>query len=456
MKYLYIVVCTFTFIAIESIAADSLEDISKTILKKHPEILSLESELISRKSDSVHKSTYPDPKIGIAYRSYPYSKDGRFENSSTRNTSMAGIEYSFSQEIPFPGKISSERTLGNLTAIEFEHYTKMQKNRFLKDFYILLLKLHITENKIKWNSSILNTLVSIEKVAKANYSAGKIPYIDVVKNKINITITKDKEIELNQTKNSIVASLKYYTDPIGEKTDRITQINFLNFLKEKKNKIELENLQSVKKFLKKNPVLLFSEASIQKSKAEEKVTQFSHLPETEVFFAYMKRKDQKFAVDQGPLEYRIMDQTEYRGDLMSFGLTMRVPVWSLLTRSALNEREEEKVKMSVSETKKREIELETNFTNFISQYQGADKQLKLHDEILIPQLQQAQIAQNTSLGKISDISGSLQLKMDLYNSHLTREDLLEKKYTSLISIFELTDYLLPENSPTHNHNGEHQ
>lgn len=151
-----------------------------------------------------------------------------------------------------------------------------------------------------------------------------------------------------------------------------------------------------------------------------------------------------------------MDQTEYRGDLMSFGLTMRVPVWSLLTRSALNEREEEKVKMSVSETKKREIELETNFTNFISQYQGADKQLKLHDEILIPQLQQAQIAQNTSLGKISDISGSLQLKMDLYNSHLTREDLLEKKYTSLISIFELTDYLLPENSPTHNHNGEHQ
>ncbi len=444
MKKIYLTALIFAM-AQRAIFAQNLEEISTKLIIEHPEIRTMESELKSRRSDSEHKSTYPDPKIGIAYRNYPYSKDGRLIDSRPNTPTMTGIEYSISQEIPFPGKLSTEGKIGKLNSIEFEHFTKAQKNKFLKEFYLLLLKLHITENKILWNKSVAQTLASLEKISKSNYSAGKNPYVEVIKNKVNLTMTKDKEIELALTKESLIGSLRYYTDPIQLNSEKLLKVNILDFLTGKQKEVEPKNFEIAKKLLPKNPSLLFTEASVQKSKAEEKLAKLAHLPETEIFFAYMKRRDQKFSVDQGPIEYRIMDQTEFRGDLMSFGLTMRVPVWSLLTSSALSDREEEKVKASLSETNKKEVELESILRNALALFAGAEKQLKLHDEILIPQLKQAQIAQSAVYqNRKSELSDTLQLKMELYNSHFSREDLLEKKYSSLLTILELSDRLMPE------------
>ncbi len=439
--FITIILCIFP---IRFLHGQPIAELSETLLKDHPEIRALDSELKSKKSDGDHKTTYPDPKIGFAYRNYPYSRDGRFIDSKPNTPTMTGIEYSISQEIPFPGKLTMEGKIGKLAALEFEHFSKLQKNKFLKEFYLLLLRLHLTENKIAWNKSASEIISSIEKISKANYSAGKNPYVQVLKNKINLTMTKDKGIELALTKDSLKSSIKYFSDPVQIDFDKIHKNDIIKFLNSKKDEMASDDFKKLENQLVKNPNLLLSETTLQKNKQEEKLAKLSHLPETEVFFSYMKRRDQKFALDSGPLDYKIMDSTEFRGDLMSFGLTMRVPVWSMLTKSHLSDREEERVKAGSSENQKRFIELETVFKNAITLYNGADNQLKLHDEFLIPQLKQAQIAQSAVYqNRKSDLSETLELKLEFYNSHFVREDLLEKKYTSLLTILELTDLLLP-------------
>ena len=43
----------------------------ENLISLHPEIKSLDAELNSKRANAGHETTYPDPKIGVAFRNYP-------------------------------------------------------------------------------------------------------------------------------------------------------------------------------------------------------------------------------------------------------------------------------------------------------------------------------------------------------------------------------------------------
>jgi hypothetical protein len=59
-------VIIFLFQLTTSIYAEELDIILDSLINTHPEIVSLNSELNSKRANAGHETTYPDPKIGIA------------------------------------------------------------------------------------------------------------------------------------------------------------------------------------------------------------------------------------------------------------------------------------------------------------------------------------------------------------------------------------------------------
>jgi cobalt-zinc-cadmium efflux system outer membrane protein len=150
------------------------------------------------------------------------------------------------------------------------------------------------------------------------------------------------KLNLPATKKNAIASLEYF------KTDntnlaKILEVDVSKYLLEKLAFVKSEK-QNLKLNLVENPNYKLASVAIERAKNESKLSSILHAPDTEIFFAYMKRRNQIVTVDNGPLDYRIMDNTEYRGNLFSFGINVRVPVWSFFSSHDLKERSQENTK----------------------------------------------------------------------------------------------------------------
>ena len=73
---------------------------------------------------------------------------------------MTGIEYSISQEIPFPGRLTLQGKASKLNEIEFSHFSKSRKNQFVLEYISGLIRLKSSERKILLNDLIRKTLES--------------------------------------------------------------------------------------------------------------------------------------------------------------------------------------------------------------------------------------------------------------------------------------------------------
>ena len=199
----------------------------------------------------------------------------------------------------------------------------------------------------------------------------------------------------------------------------------------------------MKQKLLENPNYKLASVAIERSKNESRLSSLLHAPDTEVFFAYMKRRNQIVTVDNGPLNYQIMDNTEYRGDLFSFGVNVRVPVWSFFSSHNLKERSVENTKSKTFELERNKLFLESNFDKLLATLESIDSQLELYQKRLIPELNKSLSALSSQYGtgKI-DLIEVLSAKLELQKTYISEEELLEKKKLTTLLILELTDSLV--------------
>ncbi len=421
-------------------SANTLEDILRTLVNTHPEIQSLNSELNSKRGNVGHETTYPDPKIGIAFRNYPTRS--YIPNDRAYDTpSMTGIEYSISQEIPFPGRLTLQGKAGKLMEMEFLHFSKSRKNQFLLEYLSQLVRWKSAEKKIILNDLIRKTLESQKTISASTFATGNSALSKTLKLQVEGTFSQEREIELTRDKKNAIASLEYFkTD--SSNLAKILEADTSKYLTEKLAFIKSEK-QNLKLNLIENPNYKLASVAIERAKNESKLSSILHAPDTEIFFAYMKRRNQIVTVDNGPLDYRIMDNTVYRGNLFSFGVNVRVPVWSFLSSHDLKERSQENTKSKAFELERNKLFLESTFDKLFVTLESLESQIELYQKKLLPELNKSLSALSSQYGsgKI-DLIEVLGLKIELQKAYISETELLEKKAITTLLILDLTDNLI--------------
>ena len=422
------------------IYSEELDILIEDLITTHPEIQSLQSELKSKAASANHETTYPDPKIGIAFRNYP-TRSYSLNDRAYDTPSMTGIEYSISQEIPFPGRLTLQGKASKLNEIEFSHFSKSRKNQFVLEYISGLIRLKSSERKILLNDLIRKTLESQKTISSSTYATGNSALSKTLKLQVEATRSQEREIEFIRDKKNALASLEYFKTDNSDLT-KIVQADTGKFLSDKGNLIKTEK-QNLKQKLLENPNYKLASVAIERSKNESRLSSLLHAPDTEVFFAYMKRRNQIVTVDNGPLNYQIMDNTEYRGDLFSFGVNVRVPVWSFFSSHDLKERSAENTRSKKFELERNKLFLESNFDKLIATLESIDSQLELYQKRLIPELNKSLSALSSQYGtgKI-DLIEVLSAKLELQKTYISEEELLEKKKLTTLLILELTDSLV--------------
>ena len=412
----------------------------ENLISAHPEIQSLNAELNSKRANAGHETTYPDPKIGVAFRNYP-TRSYSFNDRAYDTPSMTGIEYSISQEIPFPGRLTLQGKVSKLNEMEFLHFSRSRKNQFLLEYLTQLIRLKTTERKILLNSLIRKTLESQKVISSSTFATGNSALSKTLKLQVEVTRSEERGIEYDRDKKTSLASLEYFKTE-SSNLSKILEADTGKYLSEKANFIKL-NKENLKQNLVENPNYKLASVAIERAKNESKLSSLLHAPDTEIFFAYMRRRNQIVTVDNGPLNYQIMDNTEYRGDLFSVGMNVRVPVWSFFSSHELKERSNENTRSKAFELEKNKLFLESNFDKLISTLESLDLQIELYQKRLIPELNKSLSALSSQYasGKL-DLIEVLSTKVELQNAYITEEELLEKKKITTLLILELTDNLL--------------
>jgi outer membrane protein TolC len=423
-----------------SIYSDELDIVLENLISTHPEIKSLNSELNSKQANAGHETTYPDPKIGIAFRNYP-TRSYSLNNKAYDTPSMTGIEYSISQEIPFPGRLTLQGKASKFIELEFLQFFKSRKNQFILEYLSQLVRLRSSEKKILSNDSIRKTLESQKIISSSTLATGNSTLAKTLKLQVEATLSQEREIELIRDKKNYIASLEYFKTESTNLT-KILEADTDKYISEKRNLIKSKK-DSLKVNLVENPNYKLSVVAIERAKNESKLASIMHAPDTEIFFAYMKRRNQIVTVDNGPLNYQVMDNTEYRGDLFSFGMNVRVPVWSFFSSHELKERGSENTKSKTYELEKNKLFLEASFDKLIITLESIESQIELHQKRLIPELNKslAALSSQYASGK-TDLIEVLGAKIELEKAHITEEELQEKRAISILLILELTDNLI--------------
>ncbi|MCW7483063.1 TolC family protein [Leptospira kanakyensis] len=419
---------------------DRIDEKIYAILKKHPEVSLKFLEAKEKEFRSKHADVYPDPKIGFAYRSYPYRSGFDTERTKPDTPGMTGKEYTISQEIPFPGKLNLEKQILKSES-ELDYWSGVWlQNEFIKTYFELVLSRTAIEKELVDLFKIEKQLVTKGKLEQTQYIADKFSLSNALKTKNTLEKIKDRIIEKNITVKEIKQSLEFFENHGG--FSEINEEEIIQYLSAKEKSFENDlSTQSLAKL----PLIQYAEVNQSKAIQESKKDEILHLPDFEIFVSYMQRRRKPFLLDSGPLNVSIMDNPEFSGDLWSAGVTVRVPVWSLSKVDELNQSNSFRIERLQKEKEREKIRLKSEYQSTLETWKGNQLRLENFKNHLLPTLEKNI---KTSLSSYSKGEGVLGESYEFITDSLEMQSQLHqiefRRWVSVIKLLQLTNHLIPE------------
>lgn len=445
------------------------------ILYSHPEIRALEEGVKSSYWDQQTKNQVPDPKIGFAYRSYPARSGSPFKPDLKNREDlpgMSGREISISQEIPYPEKLDSEKKIAKWSYREEEEKTRIQKNTFLKSLYALLLEKKFINEELREWGRIQTILHSLGKISNAGFVSGRENTFSTLRDNNDHTKVQDKIIELETKRDEVDRALEYFlsdaayhsnvteptqvgkTSPNGQSSPgpSILESMIQPYLDHRLDNL-IDRIQSKADiYARNNPESKLYQAQVQKTQESENRDLLEFFPDTEVFLAYMQRNPRLVRISQNPLNWgEIMPTEEFTGDLVSFGVTLKVPVWSWAWRGDIRRKNQYARNQAQYSQEAIEKKIKSEIRRITKTLQGNLRRIEYYEKDLIPTLEKsARIKTASSSAVTGDASSVLRLKLEYQMAKAERIALDRTKYATLLDLLELTDEISPIQSLTRN------
>lgn len=388
-----------------------LQILVEEALKNRPALEAVKYEAQVKEAEIGPNGSYEDPMVGFSATNYPA------DTLSGGEFGMTGNEFSITQKIPFPGKLSKLR---DAARYEFESKTagySQKKLDLIKEVRVAFFDLFLAYKKQDIVTDQISLLGQLISVTRSKYTLGKAQQAELLALQVeegnlrDELLTADKQIRV-KTGDLNRAIGRPIDSALGRPELPSTRALDVSALSEE---YLLEKLHS------KNPSLKAMRLDVEVSDAKLSYAKWNYLPDFEFRFAYMKR--QPSPGDRGV-------------DLVSGGVALSIPLWAFSKQSEeVRSASAEKLRSEKLLDEERQHLRHLVHTMYTELYES-DKRVHLFEGGLLPLARQAVLSAKSAYltGKLEYVA-VVNLVRNRYQTEFTYNEALVS-YQSRIAEFE--------------------
>lgn len=306
--------------------AKNLDELIEELITSNPELASANYLTKASKKMIPQASSLEDPRFFFEASNIPV------DNPSLTSMEMSGFRFGLMQMVPFPGKRSLMKGMAKIehdqTLQEFEEKKNQLIAKFKMTFYDYAETLELESLYEKAQAQ----LGSLKKATESKYASDMMmDQSEILEVKMEITMTKEKLIELREMKKILEQRLIAYLNRPSESSLKIKR----PAKKLKTVTVEVEALMEVA--ILDRPWVKRNFLEVEKMKKEKNLAKMDLLPDFD-FSAEYHLRDNNFT---DPMN---------REDLFSAGVTINIPLWGITKQSK-----------KISEKKYRYLEATKNY-----------------------------------------------------------------------------------------------
>lgn len=204
MKLLFGVFTFFIFLAGNMIAAnaETLDSLIREARENNPEIKAARSRWEASARRPSQEGTLPDPMIGLSWQNVG------FDSITLDEAPNSMLRFSFSQEIPFPGKLSlKEKIATRYSEAEGNSYQATERG-VIAELKTVYYDWYFAEKAIEITEKNKDLLWKFTEIAEAKYEVGNGIQQDVLKAQVENSKFIERLEILRQSKEIIEARIK--------------------------------------------------------------------------------------------------------------------------------------------------------------------------------------------------------------------------------------------------------
>jgi outer membrane protein TolC len=280
MRLILAIIVTIASIGVSAFAEEestSLKSLVEEALTKNPEIKAARAKWEASTKRPSQVSTLPNPTIGVRYMNVSFDRLTLGEDDFTE----FGI-LSFSQEFPFPGKLSLRGKIAKEESEAQEKFSEATVKRILADLKETYYDWYLVNKSIEITSKNKELLEKFVKIAEAKYAVGVGIQQDVIKAQVELSGFIERLELLNQKKEIVEAKIRSILSrqpdsPLGKPEE----------VRKSELKLSLEELYKLTE--NESPVLRAKENLVERNDQALKLAKKEYFPDFMAEFEWINR-----------------------------------------------------------------------------------------------------------------------------------------------------------------------
>jgi cobalt-zinc-cadmium efflux system outer membrane protein len=197
----------------------TLKDLEQEALNNNPEIRMAEKRAESADEKKSLAAAMPDPMIGYAVRNV-----GSLGNSTVGKEEMSMEGFMITQEVPFPGKLSTKGNAARKRAEREQESARETKLRVLSTLRSAYYEFYLAYRSSEILTQTKDLMQNFQRIAEARYGTGQGMQQDVLRAQLEVTMLLDRLSEEERKKETQAAMINSLTGrnplaPLGRPTE---------------------------------------------------------------------------------------------------------------------------------------------------------------------------------------------------------------------------------------------
>ena len=329
----------------------TLSELIEITIKNNPEINALKELIEAKKAAKAYSWLPEDPVLASENEGIP--RGSSFKEAEVK-------KFGIIQRFEFPYKYFLKSRMSDHDLKSFEEKLKILKNEIIFEASKTFHTIEMLNLKIGNMEKNLELLTDFYNKAQTKYDVGEVPYLELLKSKVELQKGKTGLERLNNSLKIEYEKLKYFL--YSENLSNYKVDSEISYTSEK---IDFNSLR--KRALSDHPVVMEAEHKLDAAGADKSLTKWEVLPDISIGYLNQKIANEKFWV---------------------FKAEASIPVWLLFkNRNKINEKKYEyKSKKTELENAKRKLEME--ITGAYSNLLTSEKMVNFYKEGVIKEAEE--------------------------------------------------------------------
>lgn len=346
-------------------------------LQKHPRLRAAELEYRARQRTARSAGrVYPDPEIMVGAMDGRMRRTTSFPDVMLEDATSSGTEVRVIQPLPFPGRLSAEARSRNRAAEVALRRLALERVAIESDFLSLVSEA-LAARRIRDLARVYASRArTLSLAARTRYQTGKGALSDVAGAQVRRDLFRDRATEAQGVLEARVATLAYYF-PSSEREKALHFLENPALLAD--FPAAVARLRALVSRLEAKPSGLSPDVALARAEAEmrdeeHRVSRFGYLPDFSIF-AGIRREDANS-------RYYEINSTRERS--VSFGLSIRVPLWSALANTDRVGAAKLEARSAEEKTREAELRVRSALLSAAAEERILTERIRLYTQELIP------------------------------------------------------------------------